>query len=99
MLGRHAVTPVFLALILVSASRVVAQTATERPFVTNLSLEQMAGKQGVLETDLGTIIIDLLPESAPNHVGLFIERAEDGAYDGTTFHRMVARGSFKVVTR
>lgn len=62
------------------------------PYVTSLSLEEMHGKQGVLETDLGTIIIDLLPELAPNHVGLFMELAQAGEYDGTTFHRMVERG-------
>lgn len=61
-------------------------------YVTPLSLEQMSGKQGVLETDLGSIVIDLLPEHAPNHVGLFIELAEAGEYDGTIFHRMVKHG-------
>ena len=52
----------------------------------------MTGKQGVLDTDQGTIIIDLLPEHAPNHVGLFIKLAEDGAYNGTIFHRVVRHG-------
>ena len=61
-------------------------------FATPLTLEQMRGKQAVLETDLGTIVIDLLPEAAPNRVGLFIKNAQDGAYDGTTFHRVVRHG-------
>jgi len=65
---------------------------TREPYVTPRSLEEMSGKQGVLETDLGTIVIDLLPELAPNHVGLFMELAESGEYDGTTFHRMVKHG-------
>ena len=60
-----------------------------QPYVTSFSIEEMSGKQGVLETDLGTIVIDLLPEHAPNHVGLFITLASDGEYDGTVFHRMV----------
>ena len=63
-----------------------------QPYVTPLSLEEMTGKQGVLDTDQGTIIIDLLPEHAPNHVGLFIKLAEDGAYNGTIFHRVVRHG-------
>ena len=37
----------------------------------------MTGKQAVLDTSLGTIVIDLLPEAAPNHVGLFIKTAEE----------------------
>ncbi|MEO7134407.1 MAG: peptidylprolyl isomerase, partial [Vicinamibacterales bacterium] len=52
----------------------------------------MRNKQAVVETDLGTIVIDLLPEVAPNHVGLFIKNAQDGAYAGTTFHRVVRQG-------
>ena len=62
------------------------------PYVTPLSLDEMTGKQGVLETDLGVIVLDLLPQYAPNHVGLFIKMAEAGEYDGTIFHRMVEHG-------
>jgi cyclophilin family peptidyl-prolyl cis-trans isomerase len=49
----------------------------------------MKGKQAVLETSIGTIVIDLLPEAAPNHVGLFIKTAEEGGYNGTIFHRVI----------
>jgi peptidyl-prolyl cis-trans isomerase B (cyclophilin B) len=52
----------------------------------------MKGKQAVVETDLGTIVIDLLPEAAPNHVGYFIKNAQEGAYSGTIFHRVVRQG-------
>jgi cyclophilin family peptidyl-prolyl cis-trans isomerase len=46
----------------------------------------------VLETSAGTIVIQLLPEVAPNHVGYFMKLAQEGAYNGTTFHRAVLRG-------
>jgi peptidyl-prolyl cis-trans isomerase B (cyclophilin B) len=49
-------------------------------------------KQAVIETALGTIVIDLLAERAPNHVALFIKTARSGGYDGTTFHRLVRQG-------
>ena len=49
----------------------------------------MKGKQAVIDTDLGTIVIDLLPEGAPNHVGLFIKTPQDGGYNGTIFHRVI----------
>ena len=52
----------------------------------------MRNKQAVVETDLGTIVIDLLPDAAPNHVGYFIKNAQDGTYVGTTFHRVVRQG-------
>ncbi len=72
-------------------------TATKPPaapalFVTPLTLEQMRGKQVVLTTALGDIVIDLLPEHAPNHVGLFLKTAQDGGLTGTTFHRVVRQG-------
>ena len=62
------------------------------PYITTLTLEEMSGKQGVVETSVGTIVIDLLPEVAPNHVGLFIELAKAGEYNETIFHRMVKHG-------
>jgi peptidyl-prolyl cis-trans isomerase B (cyclophilin B) len=52
----------------------------------------MRGRQAIVETDLGTIVIDLLPEAAPNHVGYFIKNAEEGTYNGTTFHRVIRQG-------
>jgi peptidyl-prolyl cis-trans isomerase B (cyclophilin B) len=61
-------------------------------FTTPLTLDQMRNKQAVIETDLGTIVIDLLPDAAPNHVGYFIKNAQDGAYAGTIFHRVVRQG-------
>jgi peptidyl-prolyl cis-trans isomerase B (cyclophilin B) len=72
--------------------------ATSKPapapqfFTTPLTLDQMRGKQAVVETDFGTIVIDLLPEAAPNHVGDFIKNAEEGAFNGTIFHRVVRQG-------
>ena len=62
------------------------------PFVTPLTLEEMSGKQAVFETDRGTIAVDLRPDLAPNHVGLIMQLAGEGHFDGTTFHRMVANG-------
>ncbi len=61
-------------------------------FTTPLTLDEMRNKQAVIETDLGTIVIDLLPEVAPNRVGYFMKNAQDGAYAGTTFHRVVRQG-------
>ena len=49
-------------------------------------------KQAVVETSAGTFIIDLAPEAAPSQVAYFIKLAQEGAYDATTFHRMVKYG-------
>jgi len=57
-----------------------------------LPLAEMTGKQAVIETAKGAIVIALLPGSAPHHVSYFITQARKGAYDGTTFHRAIANG-------
>jgi peptidyl-prolyl cis-trans isomerase B (cyclophilin B) len=53
---------------------------------------QTPPKQAVVETSLGTFIIDLAPEAAPNQVAYFIKTVQDGGYAGTTFHRVVRNG-------
>jgi len=50
------------------------------------------GRQAVIDTTAGTIVLDLLPERAPNHVALFVKTAQAGGYDGTTFFRMIKFG-------
>ncbi|SLN12602.1 Peptidyl-prolyl cis-trans isomerase B [Roseovarius litorisediminis] len=37
----------------------------------------------------GTIKIDLLEDIAPNHVAQIVALAEEGAYDGVVFHRVI----------
>src|SRR6266542_1490 len=58
-------------------------------FTTPLTLAEMSGKQAVVNTTAGIIVIDLKPELAPNHVGYFMKLAREGAFDGTIFHRVV----------
>lgn len=53
---------------------------------------EKAGKQAVIETTAGTVIVDLLADAAPNQVALFVRTAESGGYDNTTFHRAVRNG-------
>ena len=37
----------------------------------------------------GTIVIDLMPDVAPKHVAQVTALAEQGAYDGVVFHRVI----------
>ena len=82
------------AMALVGAvDRAAAQAAPERAFfASKLAPEELADKQAVVATAGGTIVLDLLAEAAPNHVAHFITRAREGAYDGTTFHRIISLG-------
>lgn len=49
-------------------------------------------QQAVVETTHGTFIFELLAGKAPTHVAHFIARAREGAFEGTTFHRVITRG-------
>ena len=60
-----------------------AVSQTQPFFTSTLPLAELQNKQAVLETTYGTIVLDLLPEAAPNHVAHFVTRAREGAYDGT----------------
>ena len=48
-----------------------------------------ADPQVELKTSLGTIVVELSPEKAPQTVANFLKYARDGFYDGTIFHRVI----------
>ncbi|MBN1586171.1 MAG: peptidylprolyl isomerase [Candidatus Omnitrophica bacterium] len=52
-----------------------------------------AGKnpQAKIETNLGTIVIELRADEAPNTVANFVKLSKDGFYDGIIFHRVIPR--------
>jgi cyclophilin family peptidyl-prolyl cis-trans isomerase len=75
------------------------QTRAQRPapprntfFTSTFQPADLLNKQAVLDTSDGVIVFDLLGDAAPNHVAHFITRAREGAYNGTTFHRVIAMG-------
>lgn len=45
----------------------------------------------IIETNLGNIELEFFPEKAPKHVASFIKLANDGFYNGTTFHRVIPK--------
>jgi peptidyl-prolyl cis-trans isomerase B (cyclophilin B) len=52
-------------------------------------IEIMERKTAVVQTKFGNITLRFFPEVAPNHVNSFTNLANDGFFDGTTFHRVV----------
>jgi len=44
----------------------------------------------VMELESGTVLIELAPEKAPNHVARIKELTREGFYDGIVFHRVIA---------
>jgi len=57
--------------------------------ITPLLLVRDPNPFAVVETNMGTIKIELLPKQAPLSVANFIKYAEDKHYDGTIFHRVI----------
>ena len=76
-----------------SAKKANARPAEEpaakpEPF-DGASVEKMAGSCVSLETELGVIEIEMIPEVAPESVRSFLNLAATGALDTTTFSRTV----------
>ena len=84
---------VVLPLALSSGCRHQESASGGAPAVVNPKVppgaKSSGGKHAVLESDKGTIEIELLPEAAPKAVENFRLLAEHGYYDGLTFHRVV----------
>ncbi len=70
-----------LAAALAFATPTFAQEATDGPG-PNLVIE-VAGAAN------GTVVIDLLPDVAPQHVAQIVALAKEGAYDNVVFHRVI----------
>ena len=80
-----------LAVLLVFSTACTAETTTKAPDET--VFDKMASKTSnpivVLETNQGTIELELLPKVAPKAVKNFIELSKKGYYDGVIFHRVI----------
>jgi peptidyl-prolyl cis-trans isomerase B (cyclophilin B) len=80
----------------IPAERIVIESVTIRdapppepdPFSTETAAE-LAKYHAILETSVGPITIEFLPELAPEHVRNFLRLAQSGVFDGTAFHRVV----------
>jgi cyclophilin family peptidyl-prolyl cis-trans isomerase len=77
---------VFLA---VGASNQLLESASGRPASQATSAGEYDNLEAVLDISRGQIVIEFFPKEAPRHVESFVKNARDGAYDGTTFHRVV----------
>src|SRR5262245_46031154 len=88
--------PLIVLLLLMDAQAPRPQRTTAAPkdpfFTSTMTADEIRGKQAILETSEGVIVLDLLADAAPTHVAHFITQARAGAYDGTAFHRLIAMG-------
>jgi len=66
-----------------------AERTTEFPAPPPTCIEDGVDYAATMETDAGTIEIDLLEAEAPKTVNNFVYLARHGFYDGLTFHRVI----------
>lgn len=94
-------TPILLALLLGACSGEEAQETEESTEDTETAAVEVEGYPQLstdvadnealveLTTSMGTMQIKLFPEIAPKTVENFLTHAEEGYYDGLTFHRVI----------
>jgi peptidyl-prolyl cis-trans isomerase B (cyclophilin B) len=61
---------------------------TPEPF-DHMTPEQMLGRCVTLDTEAGEIVVEILPEAAPESARNFLNLVAAGAFDTTTFSRVV----------
>jgi len=81
---------VFIFFLTLSMSQSFSQGVQYKKFSSE-EVKRMSEQQAIIHTTLGDITLKFFPEVAPNHVNNFIELAKKGFYNGTTFHRVVAK--------
>lgn len=69
-------------------ARPETETAAAEPF-DHATVEQMSKQCVTLDTEAGAIVVEMLAEAAPETVRNFLDLAATGAYDTTTFSRVV----------
>lgn len=53
------------------------------------SVQSQEGPLVTMQTNFGTIVLELKPEQAPKTVDNFLRYVKEGFYDGTVFHRVI----------
>jgi peptidylprolyl isomerase/peptidyl-prolyl cis-trans isomerase B (cyclophilin B) len=70
-----------------TVEKTMSKAPKKAPSATDKDLPE--GNHVLIETDLGSIKIELLPDVAPNTVANFKVLASNGYYDGIIFHRVI----------
>jgi peptidyl-prolyl cis-trans isomerase B (cyclophilin B) len=68
-----------------AAAEAASKPAPAAPAESTGTVDEVA----VLETNMGTMVLEFFPKDAPNHVANFKKLARKGFYDGTKFHRVI----------
>ena len=67
----------------------VLSLATAMVLACSTTLALAANPKVALETNMGTIVLELYPDKAPKSVENFLSYVNSGFYNGTIFHRVI----------
>src|SRR5499426_3304452 len=65
-----------------------SRPAPAPPPFSQETTEELSQYRVVMETSKGNIVMEMLPDKAPNHVRHFLRLTSGGVYDKTAFHRI-----------
>lgn len=69
--------------------KVSSKKEEKKPEATQTAAQPSKKPYAIIETEKGRIVIELFPEVAPKTVANFIKLANQGFYNGLTWHRVV----------
>ena len=70
----------------------MASKQYQKPF--DMQIDPSKTYEATIKTNKGDIVLDLFPDQAPKTVNNFVSLAQDGFYDGVSFHRVI--GDFMI---
>jgi peptidyl-prolyl cis-trans isomerase B (cyclophilin B) len=82
--------PLIIFLLMLSKPQLFAQEVQTKTFSLE-EVKKMSEQRAVIHTKFGDITLKFFPDVAPNHVKNFIELAQKGFFNGTTFHRVIPK--------
>lgn len=80
---------IFAVFMSVAVSAQSAMSAPKTTTATKEEVKKMSGTKAIIETKFGNITLKFFPDVAPGHVKNFVDLAQKGFYDKTTFHRVI----------
>ena len=86
-ISETAVDPNGLATERIEIRKVTIRDTPPEPFLAD-SPQQLAQYRATLDTSAGPIVIEFMPDKAPETVRQFLRLAEAGVYNGMAFHRV-----------
>lgn len=86
-----AIMAAILALVALALSKTLEPPQT-KPNITKTTPTKTTGASNMkvaMKTTLGTIVLELYPDKAPETVANFVQYVRDGHYNATIFHRVI----------